>query len=91
MASGGSLDTQGYSLTLYGTYYRSDNFYLDGIIDYGWNDYDQQRNVNYRCRIPAVRQRFNSQYGGQQLFVDVGAGWRGPCSRGDRTFARKSA
>ena len=82
--NGGSLDTQGYSLTLYGTYYRSDNFYLDGIIDYGWNDYDQQRNVNYSLPDTKVRQRFNSQYGGQQLFVDVGAGYN--FTRGDWTF-----
>ena len=82
--NGGSLDAQGYSLTLYGTYYRSDNFYLDGIIDYGWDDYDQQRNVNYSLPDTSVRQRFNSDYGGQQFFVDVGAGYN--FTRGDWTF-----
>ncbi len=82
--NGGSLDAQGYSLTLYGTYYRSDNFYLDGIIDYGWDNYDQQRNVNYSLPDTSVRQRFNSDYGGQQFFVDVGAGYN--FTRGDWTF-----
>ncbi len=44
---GGSLDTKGYGLALYGTYYQSDRFYLDGILAYGKNDYDQSRNVVY--------------------------------------------
>lgn len=73
--NGGSLDTRGYSLSLYGTYYQSDNFYIEGIIDYGWNDYDQQRNVHYRLPGVDVQQRFTSQYSGKQFFVDLGAGY----------------
>ncbi|MFZ1640439.1 MAG: Ig-like domain-containing protein [Candidatus Contendobacter sp.] len=80
----GSLDTRGYSLALYGTYYQSDNFYIDGILDYGRNDYDQQRNVNYQLPDTEVRQRFNSQYDGQQFFADIGAGYN--FKRGDLTF-----
>lgn len=42
-SNSGALDSKGYSLSLYGIYHPTDNFYLNGIINYGWNDYDQQR------------------------------------------------
>ncbi|MDS4041937.1 MAG: autotransporter domain-containing protein, partial [Candidatus Competibacter sp.] len=74
--NGGYLDTRGYSLTLYGTYYHPDSFYLDGMINYGWNNYDQQRNVVYQLPDADVQQRFSSDYGGQQFFVDLGAGYQ---------------
>ena len=84
VGNSGSLDTRGYSLALYGTYYQSDQFYLDGIIDYGWNDYDQQRKVVYQLPDAAVNQNFTSQYGGNQLFVDIGAGYN--FTHGNLTF-----
>ena len=82
---GGHLDTRGYGLTLYGTYYPSDRFYVDGMVNYGWNDYDQQRNVSYQVQDTDVNQRFDSDYGGRQLFAEVGTGYeftRGPLSFG---------
>ena len=33
----------GYSLSAYGTYYLKDQFYVDGILSYGRNDYDLER------------------------------------------------
>jgi len=73
---GGSLDATGYSLSLYGTYYRSDQFYVDGMINYGRYDYDQQRNVAYQLRDSSVNQNLVSQYGGGQFLIDVGAGYK---------------
>ena len=83
-SNGGYLDTRGYSLTLYGTYYPSDRFYIDGMVNYGWNDYDQQRNVVYQVQNTDVNQRFDSDYSGQQLFVDLGTGYE--FTRGNLTF-----
>jgi len=74
-SNGGYLDARAYSLTLYGTYYRADRFYIDGMINYGWYDYDQRRNVRYQLEDVAVNQRFNSDYDGQQFFVDLGTGY----------------
>ncbi|MDQ5911040.1 MAG: hypothetical protein QG599_3137, partial [Pseudomonadota bacterium] len=73
---GGSLDATGYSLSLYGTYYRSDQFYVDGMINYGRYDYNQQRNVAYQLQDASVNQNLVSQYGGGQFLIDVGAGYR---------------
>lgn len=47
--SGGGLDTTGYSVSLYGTYYIG-NFYLDGVGGVGWNDYDLDRTIHYAIR-----------------------------------------
>jgi outer membrane autotransporter protein len=82
--AGGYLDTRGYGLTLYGTYYPTDRFYLDGMINYGWNDYDQRRSVRYRLQNTEVNQHFDSDYSGRQLFADLGAGYR--FTRGDLSF-----
>jgi uncharacterized protein YhjY with autotransporter beta-barrel domain len=49
--SGGSLDTNQYSGSLYGTYYF-ERFYVDGIVTIGWNTFDTRRNIIYS--IPAV-------------------------------------
>ena len=81
---GGYLDTRGYGLTLYGTYYPSDRFYVDGMVNYGWNDYDQRRNVIYQVQDIGVNQRLDSDYSGQQFFVDLGAGYE--FTRGNLSF-----
>ncbi len=83
-SNGGFLDTRGYGLTLYGTYYPFDRFYLDGMVNYGWNRYDQRRNVAYQLENINVNQRFDSDYNGQQFFADVGAGYE--FTHGNLTF-----
>ena len=49
--SGGSLDTNQYSGSLYSTYYF-ERFYVDGIVTIGWNTFDSRRNIIYS--IPAT-------------------------------------
>lgn len=46
-ANGGGLNASGISLSLYGTYYSTQNFYLDAVLNYGANDYKQTRNITY--------------------------------------------
>jgi outer membrane autotransporter protein len=82
--NGGYLDTRGYGLTLYGTYYPSDQIYVEGMINYGWNDYDQRRNLAYQLRDTEVNQRFDSSYNGRQVFAELGAGYE--FTRGNLTF-----
>lgn len=45
-ASRGNLNLDGYSFSLFSTYYNRD-FYLDTIFSGGWNDYDTRRNLNF--------------------------------------------
>lgn len=44
---GGSIETTGWSLSAYSTWYRDNAWYLDGVLSFGQNDYDLIRNVRY--------------------------------------------
>ncbi|MCP5195658.1 MAG: tandem-95 repeat protein [Gammaproteobacteria bacterium] len=82
--NGGYLDSHGYGLTLYGVYYPSERLYVEGMVNYGHNDYDQRRNVAYKLQNVDVKQGFDSSYSGRQFFADVGAGYQ--FRRGNLTF-----
>jgi outer membrane autotransporter protein len=43
----GSLDTDSFSLALYGSAYAAKNFYFDGIINVANSSYDANRNISY--------------------------------------------
>jgi outer membrane autotransporter protein len=49
--AGGSLDTNQYSGSIYGTYYF-ERLYVDGIVTIGWNTFDSRRNIIYT--LPAL-------------------------------------
>lgn len=42
LADGGAIDTDGFSLNLYGTWYR-EQWYVEGVLGYGRNDYRLKR------------------------------------------------
>jgi len=44
VVAGGGVTADGYSLSLYSTFYRG-AFYIDGIVSYGSNDYEMNRRV----------------------------------------------
>ena len=44
---GGGLDTHGWSLSAYSTFFRQDSWYLDGVLTYGNNTYDIARRIIY--------------------------------------------
>lgn len=91
----GSLDTDGYTVSLYATYFQSDRFYLGGSIGFGSNDYDQTRNVRYVLQDPGaipplpgsafnVDQTMNASYDGTQVSFALDGGW--DFNRGSWTF-----
>jgi outer membrane lipase/esterase len=44
---GGGVDTKGYRVSAYGTYYVADKFFIDAIGSFGWNNYDIDRAIRY--------------------------------------------
>jgi uncharacterized protein with beta-barrel porin domain len=44
---GGGIDTQSFGFSIYGTYYVSNQFYVDGIFNFGRNHYDIDRRIIY--------------------------------------------
>ncbi len=68
-ANGGGLDASGISLSLYGTYYSTQNFYLDAVLNYAANDYRQTRNITY------FQKTARSDTQGKLLALSVGGGY----------------
>jgi len=87
-ASGGSLDTDSYSLSLYGTWYQGESLFIDGIISYGWSDYDQKRNIRYSVPdTPDVNQTASAKFDGNHWNLALNAGYdfsRGALTLGPR-------
>jgi outer membrane lipase/esterase len=46
-ASNDRMDTEGLSLSFYGTYYVLTRFYVDAVVGFGWSNYDTTRHVRY--------------------------------------------
>jgi uncharacterized repeat protein (TIGR01451 family) len=44
---GGGLDTRGWSLSAYSSFFRQDNWYVDGVLTWGHNNYDINRRIVY--------------------------------------------
>lgn len=81
-SNGGSLGTNIYSLSLYGTFYPSDAWYVDGAIGGGFANYDQKRAVRYSiAALPAgsgsttVDQTAKSDFDGSQFSATASSGY----------------
>ncbi len=68
----GDFEMDGYSVLAYGGYY-AENFYLDGTLSFGWNDYDTTRNLS----IPAISLSAEAaaDFDGRQNGFSLGAGY----------------
>lgn len=74
-ADGGGLDANALSLSLYGTYYRTQSFYLDAVLNYAANDYDQTRNIDYFVGSTHIQKTARSDSGGKLLALSAGGGY----------------
>ncbi|MEA3273771.1 MAG: autotransporter domain-containing protein [Pseudomonadota bacterium] len=76
-SDGGKLDADSWHLAGYGTYYLSDQLYIDGILEYGWHDYDSKRNIQYQIAddLDAVSRQAKADYDGSQFGGSLGAGY----------------
>lgn len=69
-SSFGDFDTDGFNVSFYGSYY-SGNFYVDGTVTLGSNDYESTRNIQYL----GISQTVNSDTSADQFGASLGAGW----------------
>lgn len=72
-ADGGDLDATAWTLTLYGTYYPTEQFYFEGSASYGWGSYDQTRNIAYSL-LGSAREA-KADFDGNQYALMLGAGY----------------
>jgi outer membrane autotransporter protein len=70
-ASAGTLDTRGASVSLFGTYYLADRYYVDAIGTYGWNSYDTARKITFAGSTATA----NADPDGRQFAVSVESGY----------------
>jgi uncharacterized protein with beta-barrel porin domain len=84
--SGGSADTRAYGFSLYGTYYVLEQFYVDGMLGFGWNNYSLDRVIRYGLgttpsgtgpggTTPSINQIAHADPNGNQFSFSVGAGY----------------
>ncbi len=73
--SGGRLDVDGYSLSLFASYFPDEAFYVDGILTWGRNDYDQKRNIRYSLLGANYNQTASADYSGDYWSGSLGAGY----------------
>lgn len=67
--SGGNVDFDSYSVSVYGTYFQSEKLYVDAIATVGRNAYDTKR------RIQFANEDAKSDTDGMEYSVSVGAGY----------------
>lgn len=48
----GSLDTSGWSVSGYSTWYQGDSWYIDSLLSYGRNSYDHRRRIVFSLPLP---------------------------------------
>ena len=73
-AGAGNLETDGYSVSVFGSFYPSDQFYVDAALVYGENDFDQSRNINFNLGTQ-VNQVASSRPDGDYLSGSLGGGY----------------
>jgi outer membrane lipase/esterase len=80
-AQGGTLDTNAYSISLYGSYYPTQAFYIDAIVSGGLNDHDQARSIRYGVASSApggrtlVDQTATAEFDSDQISASLGSGY----------------
>ncbi len=84
----GNLDASGFNLIGFATWYNERQWFVDGVLSLGRNDYDLVRNINYRITsntggVTNINQVASSSTSGDQLgfSLSVGRDWQtGPWS-----------
>lgn len=73
--NGGSLESDGYSLSAYTTYYWSELGFVDAVLSYGSNDFGSTRNISYRADGVSTQRTGQSDTSGNQLAWSIAAGY----------------
>ncbi|MGV6852818.1 MAG: autotransporter domain-containing protein [bacterium] len=73
--NGGGLTSSSIMLTGYGSTYPTDNVYLDGRVSYAWNDFEQDRRINFTLPGVTVDRTAQGSTNASQYLVSVSAGY----------------
>jgi uncharacterized protein YhjY with autotransporter beta-barrel domain len=82
--AGGNLDVESWNLTLFGSWFVSDRYYVDGQINYGRTDYDSLRRVRFEDASGTFDRTARGATDGTQLSGAIAGGY--DFNRGAWTF-----
>ena len=71
---GGNIETDGYTTSIYGLFFN-EQFYMDGLLSYGMNDFDSQRHIRYTDVNGAVDETAIGETDGEQVSLALNAGY----------------
>ncbi|MCB1608183.1 MAG: DUF11 domain-containing protein [Xanthomonadales bacterium] len=71
----GELSTSGFTITGYGSYYLTDNFYMDARLSYNWGTLDQDRRIRFGSGPDLVDLRARGSTDSTQFAFAAGAGY----------------
>jgi uncharacterized protein YhjY with autotransporter beta-barrel domain len=83
--SGGDLDVDSWNLSLFGSWFKADRYYVDGLVNYGRNDYASTRHIRFTDALGTVDRTARGDTDGRQLSGSLAAGYdftRGPWTFG---------
>lgn len=73
--AGGGIDISALTLSLIGTYFRGNSFYIDAIGSYGWSDVDTDRRIVYDDVSGVTNRRAKGSSDGSQFSAGLGTGF----------------
>lgn len=74
--NGGELNSDTYNGSIYGSFYPTGNFYVDGIFTIGGIDYDSLRQIDYTLPgVESVNTQAKAKPGGMQYSASVAGGY----------------
>lgn len=76
-ADGGTLDSDGYSVSGYSSFAWGERIFVDAVLSYGNNDYDLLRNISYTLSTATVQRSARGKTKGAQVSAALSAayGW----------------
>lgn len=73
--AGGGIDMSSLSLSVLGTYFKGESFYVDGLLTYGWSDVETARPIAYQEFGGAVARQAKGSADGSQFAAGLGTGF----------------
>jgi outer membrane autotransporter protein len=72
---GGKMDIDAWNLSLFGTYFHEDKYYLDALANFGRTKYDSRRNIRFTDAQGSVDRTARGSTNGTQRSLSVATGY----------------
>jgi uncharacterized protein YhjY with autotransporter beta-barrel domain len=83
--SGGNMDVDAWNLSLFGSWFKADRYYVDALLAYGRSDYQSARHIRFSDAQGIFERTARGATDGRQFSASIAAGYdltRGPWTVG---------